>query len=162
MNRLILLRHGKAEGHSPSGEDFDRALAERGVAEAAAMGRLLASHGLIPDLALVSSAIRTRETWDAVQPAFPKARVEFARSLYEAPARVIRAMAELADGQAILVVGHNPGMQELAVRLLAECGAGEATTRARHHFPPATAAAFDFDPKGRPDFQGLFYPEGRG
>ena len=62
MERLILMRHGKAERHAASGGDFERALAESGRADAAVMGRVLAGLGLTPDLMLVSSARRTRET----------------------------------------------------------------------------------------------------
>lgn len=160
MKRLILFRHGKAERDADSGEDFDRALADRGLSEAAVMGRMLAERGLVPDLALVSPAVRTRQTWEAAQPAFPQARVEFAKTLYETNARTIRALAEVADGEAVMVVGHNPGLQELAVRLLIDAGGGEALSRARNRFPPATVAVFSFE-TGKPVLEGLFYPEGR-
>ena len=70
MDRLILMRHGKAERDSKSGEDFDRKLTDRGVRESAAMAANLADLGLVPDIALVSAAQRTRETWAAAQGAF--------------------------------------------------------------------------------------------
>src|SRR5438094_761470 len=66
MDRLILLRHAKAENDAPSGDDFDRPLAPRGRREAAAMAGQLAALGIRPDLALVSPSLRTRETWEAV------------------------------------------------------------------------------------------------
>ena len=77
MDRLILFRHGKAEQESESGDDFDRKLAPRGERESAAMGAHLAELGLKPDLALVSSAARARETWAAAAPAFPGAEARF-------------------------------------------------------------------------------------
>ena len=75
MHRLILLRHGKAERSAPGG-DIARRLTDRGRNDAALMGRVLAERDLIPDVALVSAAARTQETWAAVSPAFPMARAE--------------------------------------------------------------------------------------
>ena len=63
MDRLILLRHGKAESDSDSGEDFDRRLAPRGVRESADMGAQLADMGFQPDVALVSPAWAAVEKW---------------------------------------------------------------------------------------------------
>jgi phosphohistidine phosphatase len=162
MQRLILLRHAKAESDAPSGDDFDRPLAPRGLREAQAMAERLAALGLRPDLALVSPALRTRQTWEAVQAALPGGEVRFDRSLYNADAAGVRRLAEQAGaGQGtVLVVGHNPGLQELAVHLLAE---GQATaaflSRARRAFPPAAAAVFDIDAAGRASADGLLYPE---
>ena len=67
MRRLILLRHAKAENQAASGEDIDRALTARGLADAARMGQVLADAGLQPDLALVSSGVRARQTWEAAK-----------------------------------------------------------------------------------------------
>src|SRR4051812_48896964 len=96
MHRLILFRHGKAESESVSGDDFDRRLAPRGERDSAAMGRSLAELGLTPDLALVSPAARTRETWAAAEPAFPAAEVQFDEDLYHADSGAVRAAAERA------------------------------------------------------------------
>lgn len=163
MDRLILLRHGKAERDSASGEDFDRKLTDRGVREAGAMAANLADLGLTPDIALVSSAARTRETWAAASAAFPDCAVRFERSLYLAEERVIRELAESAGetSRTVMVVGHNPGLQELAIRLLAE-GSAPSTLIARAHaaFPTAAAAVFLFDAAGRPAYDGLFFPRG--
>jgi phosphohistidine phosphatase len=79
MERLILMRHGKAERHAQNGGDFERALADSGRADAAVMGKLLADAGLTPELMLVSSARRTRETAEQVAPNLPVARVEHLR-----------------------------------------------------------------------------------
>ncbi|HEY8618111.1 SixA phosphatase family protein [Phenylobacterium sp.] len=162
MDRLILLRHGKAEPDSASGDDFDRRLAARGVRESAAMGENLADLGMKPDLALVSPAARTRETWAAAQPVFAGAEVRFEKELYLADAGSIRQAAEKAGKacRTVMVVGHNPGLQELAVDLLTEGQAPAALiARAARHFPPAAAAVFLIDANGRPAFDGLFYPE---
>jgi len=162
MDRLILMRHGKAERHAASGEDFDRPLAERGRRESAATAATLADLGLVPDVAVVSPAARTRQTWAAAQPAFPDAKPQFEAGLYLAEAGAIRKLAELAGRSAgtVMVVGHNPGLQELAVRLLVEGGAAAAlVARAQMGFPTGAAAVFLFDAAGRPAYDGLFFPE---
>lgn len=164
MKRLILMRHGKAERASAGG-DFDRALAERGRGDAALMGRLLADEGLSPDVALVSAARRTQETWEAASDAFPGARASVLRSLYHAPADRILFEAEAAgvENDTVMVVGHNPGIHALAVALLREGGSGSSiVARAESRFPTATVAAFTFDPAGRPVYDGLFYAADHG
>jgi phosphohistidine phosphatase len=162
MDRLILFRHGKAEAESASGEDFDRRLAARGIEESAGMGAQLADMGFLPDVVLVSAAARTRETWAAAEPNFPKARVRFDGDLYHADSGCVRREAERAGAGVgtVMVVGHNPGLQELAVQLLME-GAAPASliARAARQFPTAAAAVFLFDDNGRPAFDGLFFPE---
>ena len=162
MDRLILFRHGKALAESESGDDFDRRLAPRGQRESAAMGESLAELGLKPDLALVSPSARTRETWAAAEPAFPGAEVRYEDGLYHADCGAIRQAAEAAGRThaTVMVVGHNPGLQELAVRLLVEGAAPPALiARAQRDFPPAAAAVFLIDNSGRPAFDGLFFPE---
>lgn len=163
MDRLILLRHGKAERESVSGDDFDRKLTHRGVRESAAAAAHLADLGLVPDLVLVSPAARTRETWAAAQESFPGAAWRVEPSLYHAEERVVRKLAEDAGetSRVVMVVGHNPGLQELVIRLLNE-GSTPSPLIARAHamFPTATAAVFLFDATGRPAYDGLFFPRG--
>ncbi|MBO9557570.1 MAG: histidine phosphatase family protein [Caulobacter sp.] len=165
MDRLILMRHGKAEAHAASGGDFERALAPRGQNDSALMGKVLARAGLSPDLALVSSARRTRETWAAAAPAFPQARSELRRDLYHAEAQeVLSAIREEApDGGTVMVVGHNPGLHELALRL-ALGGPAEPAQLAqlRGKFPTATVAVFAIDPDGAPTLSHLFYASENG
>ncbi|MDE2487104.1 MAG: histidine phosphatase family protein [Alphaproteobacteria bacterium] len=162
MDRLILFRHGKAEAESQSGEDFDRRLTHRGVRESAEMGRTLADLGLTPDRALVSPAARARETWEAAEPAFPAVELRLEPELYNAAPGAIRAAAEGAgEGcRTLIVVGHNPGLQELTVELLRQGAASPAlVARAQREFPTAAAAVFLIDANGRPAFDGLFFPE---
>jgi phosphohistidine phosphatase len=163
MDRLILFRHGKAEPDSASGEDFDRKLAPRGAAESAETGEALARLGLVPDLALVSPAARALGTWNAAaEAAFPKTELRLEPELYNADSGAIRRAAEAA-GQGfgtLMVVGHNPGLQELTVRLLKEGSADPGViARAQRHFPTAAASVFLIDANGRPAFDGLFFPE---
>lgn len=162
MDRLILLRHGKAEADSASGDDFDRRLAPRGVRESTDMGAQLADMGFKPDVVLVSTAARTRDTWQSAAAAFPGAEARFDDQLYHADSGSIRRAAEAAGATCgtVMVVGHNPGMQELTIRLLMEGSAPSSLlAKAQRNFPTAAAAVFLFDANGRPQFDGLFYPE---
>ena len=145
MDRLILVRHGDAERDSATGDDFDRRLSSRGCEESARMGETLAELGMIPDLALVSGAVRTRESWAAMSQAFPNAEARFEDPLYLAEAEVIRRLADAAGAAARtgLGVGHNPGLQGLAGRMVLGGGTrGGAGAR-------------------RPHYDGLFYPRDR-
>lgn len=162
MDRLILLRHAKAESEAPSGDDFDRPLAPRGRREAKAVGVQLAALGYSPDLALVSPALRTRETWEIAAESLDEAEVRLDPALYNADAGTIRRIAEAtgAAHRTVVVVAHNPGLQELAVRLLADGAApADYLARAMRHFPPGAVAVFDIDEVGRVGAERLFYPE---
>jgi len=164
MKRLILMRHGKAERSNPGG-DVERGLTERGRLDAALMGRLLKDEGLTPDLALVSAAKRTRETWAEASAAFPDTKAEILKDLYHAAAdRVLfEVEAVMDEAESILVVGHNPGLHELTLVLLRQGGAGSAlVARAESRFPTSSVAAFTFDAAGRPVYDGLFYAADHG
>src|SRR4051794_10018427 len=83
--RLMLLRHAKSEKAEPGMSDRDRGLTPRGRSDAARMGAYMAQHGLIPDRAIVSSARRTRETWEGLATAFSTpSRVNNEERLYNA------------------------------------------------------------------------------
>ena len=159
MKRLILLRHAKTERRAPSGQDIDRALTEEGRRAAVSVGHALAAAGVIPDVALVSPAVRARETFEAIAPALPDVRLQIMPELYDAPAEVLRAAAEGADGDAVLVVAHNPGMGVLAQALVQTCAAigVEERTAVEQGFPTSTAAAFEFV-HGRTACLGVFRP----
>ena len=144
MDRLILLRHGKAEADASTGQDFDRALTGRGRRDVALVARELAGGGRAPDLALVSPAARARETWELAAPYFPNAQLQWAPMLYHIDPQGI---LDLAMGQAprvVMVVGHNPGLGELAAFLAREAGHGGMIG-----FPTSAAAVVDFAPEGR-------------
>jgi phosphohistidine phosphatase len=162
MQRLILLRHAKAEARSASGEDFDRALTARGRHDARLMGEVLADAGLKPDLALVSAARRTRQTWEEASAAFGDVTALFEKSLFHASSRELRRAIEGVEGKAanVILVGHNPAIHQLTLELLIDGAAGmDAIDRAKSKFPTAAAAAFAFDAAGRPAYDGLFYPK---
>jgi phosphohistidine phosphatase len=159
MDRLILLRHGKAEAEAPTGQDFDRALTGRGRRDAALVARELAEAGQAPDLALVSPAARAKETWEAAAPFFPEAQLEWAPTLYHIDPQGILDLAFDQAPKVVMVVGHNPGLGELAAFLARQAGRGELTG-----FPTGAAAIIDFAAEGRRPAQAfaLYTPKALG
>jgi phosphohistidine phosphatase len=159
MRRLILFRHAKAEPRGPGQDDLDRPLAARGWEDAAIVGRALAADGYAPDVALVSPARRTAETWIGVRDSFPSAKTELAREIYDAAPEAIReaidAVADRCD--TLMVIGHNPGLHEVAVELLIDASAsGVEIERVAARFPTATAAVYAIDETGRARLDALY------
>lgn len=140
MKQLILLRHAKAVPGDEVDDDFDRQLAEEGREAAPRVAKALVEAGAAPDIVLVSDSRRTRETWELARPSFPKADVRFLKSLYLCPAETLMAEAQRAGLERIMLVGHNPGMHELASRLAHRANALETKLRAK--FPTAAGAIF--------------------
>ena len=120
IRRLLLIRHAKAA--RPGGvEDHDRPLNDRGRRAAAALGRWLSERGLVPDEVIVSDSRRTRETWDGISGALkaaPTPRLE--PRLYEAEPEEMLPVLHGASGRLVALVGHNPGIGDLAYQLLAQ------------------------------------------
>ena len=150
MRRLMLLRHSKTENEAPSGRDQDRRLDKRGRTEAAEIGGWIGRHPPFPDSVLVSSAIRAHQTWEiaweAMKDSVPEPRVELLPELYGAdPSQLLQAVrdASAADPQRLMLVGHNPGMHELALAL---AGSGDAAGRKAlaDNLPTSGLAVFDF------------------
>lgn len=161
MKRLILMRHAEAQRAAASGDDRDRALSVRGRADATLMGRALASKGLRPDLALVSSAVRTRQTWELTHEAFGDVDVRELDPLYNAGADTLRQAVEAAEDEAgcLLLLAHNPGVHLLAVEYLIESAASPAVLdRMSGGFPTGAAAIFAVDVAGRCTFEGFLQP----
>ena len=148
MDRLILLRHGKAEVDSASGRDFDRALTDRGRRDALIVAKALEQAGVRPDVVLISPAARAAQTWEAVAEVFPGARVEQAPQLYEISPDAILALAksEGLTARTVMVVGHNPGLGQLAAWLAQTAPAGAGKTRIVDGLPTAAAAVIGFAP----------------
>jgi phosphohistidine phosphatase len=165
MRRLVLFRHAKAERTAPSGEDFDRELTERGRQDARLIGQALTEAGISPGLALVSAAARTRQTWQASGLAGEKTAVRYDKALYHASARQLREAIEAVEEEAevVVLVGHNPGLHELAVQLVVEgAGSGAVLEKVRSKFPTAAAVVYDLDLVGRAVFGGLYTPKDYG
>ena len=164
MHRLILMRHAEAEGRHPGG-DAERPLSARGREEAAIMGRTLARRGWRPDVALVSSAVRTRQTWELVQDAFGDVEVRIEPDLYNAPAEMLRVLIQEAAEHAgcLLVLAHNPGVPVLAGDYLLQAAASPALMeRMTGGFPPGSAAVFAVDPQGRRSHEAYLTPRDPG
>ena len=108
-------------------------------------------------MALVSPARRTTETWISARETFPDTKVALCRDLYDAtPEAIQAAIAEVADRcDTLIVVGHNPGLQEVAVELLLDASGTESEPVAAR-FPTATAAVYAIDPVGHARLDGLY------
>lgn len=121
MRTLSLLRHAKSSWDDERLADFDRPLAARGQKAAPLMGRHMRAIGLAPDLVLCSTARRTRETAALALPMLSPASppVIFDEAIYEADWTILLARLQRVPGDIghALVIGHNPGLQELALAL---------------------------------------------
>lgn len=130
MRCLMLLRHAKTERAGPGerDRDRDRKLMQRGHHDAPLIGAYMAHHGLIPDLAIVSSATRAQETWTLAATSFAKApRLTTDDRVYNASSeKLIGVIGKTRAAHKLLVVGHNPGLHDLAVQLIAS---GDAEAR---------------------------------
>jgi phosphohistidine phosphatase len=130
MGRLLLLRHSKTERGLAGERDSERKLTARGRADAPAIGAYMVRHGLVPDVALVSPAARAEETFELLAAEFKKPpRVKREERIYNASTETLmRSIREAPAGKMLLVVGHNPGLHDLALRLIAS---GDTETRER-------------------------------
>jgi phosphohistidine phosphatase len=141
-HRLLLLRHAKSDWGDASLSDHDRPLAARGRRAAELVGAHLSAKGLVPDLVLCSSARRTQETYERLDLGAVEIAVE--DELYGAPgdallARIRRLPEAVGD---VLLIGHNPGTQDLAMAL-AGPDLGEGAVRLREKFPTGALALFE-------------------
>ncbi len=146
MRSLMLLRHAKTERDSPTGRDRDRRLDERGRHDATQMGLWLASlPDLKPDLILVSTAVRTRQTYDLLPGALRDCPAEHRDDLYAAETGDLLSAVQLADDSKphVLVIAHNPGLHELALALGAD-GNAAARRELEHHLPTSGFVAISF------------------
>ena len=161
MQRLILMRHARAQRTAPSGRDEDRELSAQGREDAVLMGRGLAGRGLRPDLAVVSTAARARQTWDGAHEAFGDVEVELDPHLYNAGSGTLRAVIDQAQDRCacLMIVAHNPGLPHLALDLLTEAAApASVLDRFQGSYPPGAAAVFEVDAAGRCLYGGFFTP----
>jgi phosphohistidine phosphatase len=119
VKRLILMRHAKSDWSGGVASDFDRPLNPRGRRAAAALGQWLRDNDLLPDQVLCSAAMRTKET--CVRLALPQeTEVHFLKGLYLAEADKILNTLKTATRPTVLMIGHNPGIGEMAEDLCAD------------------------------------------
>jgi phosphohistidine phosphatase len=147
MHQLLLLRHAKSSWDDATLPDRDRPLNKRGRRAIGAMRGAMRELGLSPDVVLVSPARRTQETLAALEPWDDTPLVESMETLYLASAgqllAILHGMSETV--RSLLLIGHNPGMHELAVKLAAahaRSASGEITSRLAAGFPTAALAEF--------------------
>ena len=151
MKTLILLRHAKAEAHGAKANDHDRSLTPKGVKAAAVMGAHLAAQGLAPDLILSSDAVRARETLDALMTTLKaNPTIEIEPSFYPGRPDLILARIRKTDDRfgCVMVIAHNPGLEDLARALVRRPGPGEewdALNRMEAKFPTAAMAVIRFE-----------------
>lgn len=118
MLDLLLLRHAEALDRSPGSGDHARPLSEHGEREAEAAGAWLGEQGVVPKLALCSNARRARMTLEPLLDRFPQCRVQLDPLIYQAtPGDLIR-MIDAVDATPLLMVGHNPGIEQLVALLV--------------------------------------------
>ncbi|MEU5686809.1 SixA phosphatase family protein [Streptomyces venezuelae] len=143
--RIVLFRHAKADW--PQVSDHERPLADRGRRDAPVAGRKLADSGIAFDLALCSTAARTRETWKlAVQELPQRPKTVYEDRVYEAsPGELIAVLNETPDDvRDLVLIGHNPGVQGLT-DVLAGDTEGDARERLnRRGFPTAAFAVLTY------------------
>lgn len=146
MLTLSLLRHAKSSWDDVSGDDFQRPLAKRGESAAPRMGKFMAEHDLAPELILCSPAVRARETLDLVLPHLGGGpTIIYEENFYLAAPSVLLARLRKVEGKVrhVMIVGHDPGMQTLALEL---AGTGDAKTlhALAAKFPTAGLAVIRF------------------
>jgi len=146
MLRLLLLRHAKAERARPGERDHERRLADRGRNDAPTIGAYLSKHRYLPDQVVVSTSVRTRETWSLAAAAMPgKPQIEFDERIYEStPKALLTVLRETSPKvRTLMMVGHNPSIHELAVQLVAT-GDIETRERLQEAFPTSGLAVIEF------------------
>jgi phosphohistidine phosphatase len=143
VKRLFLLRHAKSSWEDPSLDDHDRPLAPRGRRATALIAEHLRRNRIAPALALCSSAKRTRETLEGVRPALGPVEVRIERELYGASSEdLLQRLREVpGEVESVMLIGHQPAIQELALNLAAT---GPELERMREKFPTAALATLSF------------------
>jgi phosphohistidine phosphatase len=147
MLRLMLLRHAKSSWTDPGRDDRDRPLSPRGIKAAPAIGAYMRKEKLFPDLVLCSPARRARDTWTLAAEALkaaPKLIVDDAIYDFGNGGRLLDSLRHKGNGaKSVLLVGHNPSLERLALRLV---GKSDKTLKDRiaKKYPTGALAVIDF------------------
>jgi phosphohistidine phosphatase len=141
VRALYVLRHAKSSWDDPALADHERPLALRGQRAAKRIAKHMRRNEVEPELVLCSTATRARETLELLRPALRSAKVLLEDDLYGASADALLARLRRVpdDVRSVLLIGHNPGLQELALVLARE---GEGRDRLETKFPTAALATF--------------------
>lgn len=145
VRTIILLRHGKSSWSDPSLADIDRPLAPRGEHASRRIAKYIRQKKIRPALVLCSPSLRTRQTLAAIEPSLDKGcSVELEPQLYAASEEDLlerlRALPEPVES--VMLIGHNPGLQELALVLASR---GAELPRLEEKFPTAALATVAVD-----------------
>ncbi len=145
MKQLLLFRHAKSAWPEDV-DDHERPLAARGIEASPLLGAYMQSENLTPDVALVSTARRTQETWDLVAPFLNGCERRNEGRIYEAHAEdLLRVVQETDDSiGSLMLVGHNPGLEILALQLM-KATQSEAEERLKKKFPTAALAVLSLE-----------------
>ena len=146
MRRLLLLRHAKTEPAAPGHEDRTRVLVERGRKDAAKIGAYVETHALVTDRVMLSPAKRVQETWKHMASALKRAPgATTTEQIYAATPHDVLAviLSTPASAHSLLIVGHNPALQDVALMLIAS-GDIDARERLREKLPTAGLVIIDF------------------
>ena len=145
VEKLYLLRHAKAGWALPGTRDFDRALDPSGIADAEAIGTAMRANGYVPDLTLCSGALRARETLGGIASHTDTGRVLYFDKLYsEDAAGYLQIIRDNGGYGSLLVIGHNPMMEDLAMAVSGD-GDPSAHETLEHGFPTSGLAVIRFD-----------------
>lgn len=147
MRQLFLLRHAKSSWDDPATDDFDRPLNNRGRKNAQALAKYLRKSAIRPALILCSAARRTRETYDILEPGLEGTSVSIEAELYEAAKHdLIDRLRRLDDHLgSVLLIGHNPGLERLALALSSGHGEAKPLARLAEKYPTGTLAVLETD-----------------
>jgi phosphohistidine phosphatase len=147
VKRIHVLRHAKSSWKDPALVDHDRPLAGRGRRAATAMRKHLRAQRIDPDLVLCSTAVRARQTLARIEPALGRQEVKVERALYGATADALMARLRKlpAKCSSVLVIGHNPGLEDLVLELARPSTQRDAVAV---KFPTAALATLELDIDG--------------
>ncbi|MEP3224990.1 MAG: histidine phosphatase family protein [Parasphingorhabdus sp.] len=143
MKRLTLLRHAKSSWDDPVNRDFDRPLNDKGKRAATIMGKFIKRHGLQFDQILASPAVRVIETLEQVESACGSSlEPQWDRKIYLASSVTLMDVIRNAhaDAQHILMVGHNPGLEDLIFDLVPDDGSSNTRAAVEAKYPTAALA----------------------
>lgn len=147
MLRLYLLRHAKSSWANPALADYDRPLNKRGRNDMPNLARYMTKHNYQPERILCSGAMRTRQTLAGILPGLSSdTSIQLLNALYEgyAPDYLVLLRQYAQDSKSLMIIGHNTGMQEIALRLIGR-GSPKLINDIETKFPTGALAVLDFD-----------------
>lgn len=161
MKTLLILRHAKSSWKYPNLADHDRPLKKRGKRDAPRMGRLLRQEGLVPDLILCSTAKRAQKTAEIIaDESGYEGEIDLRREFYPGnPSDYIEALQGIPEEcQRVMVVGHNPGLEELLESLTEQSDFLPTAALAQVLLPIEHWRDLNFDTEGK--LANLWRPRG--